>query len=411
MVIRVRKIFNQKEFKYTTAIIVFINILLVSVMLLVLIISVQEFKQIYLQSKANSISAIVSKYPELETEIVNANFEKIESSQVETGLEIMKEYGYTEDLELRYLDEIYHPVFKYVSWILGFLFVLFGSQLVLNYIYHQKLYRKINHLITISNEILAGNEIIRINEYEEGEFSKLARSFREMRDVIQNQMKTIESEKQFLVHLMSDISHQIKTPLSSTMAFNELLMRDSLSDEVRHNFLEKSQIQLERIEWLIKSLLKLSKLDAKAIKFEMKSHDLNQIVKSSISHLEHYANLNQVELIFETIESETIVCCDAEWINQALMNIIKNGIEHSKNGWVRIGITPHKTLICLSIQDNGCGIEEDEIQKVFTRFYKSNKPDSVGIGLSLSKSIIEQHNGFIEVQSTYGQGTTFNVFL
>lgn len=405
-------ILKNKEFSKTTKIIIIINLMLFISILSVITLSYNEFKQIYIESKANSIALLVSKYPEIATDIVNDSFENIDDNNVKKGLDIINDYGYTSDLEWRFINDLNTPFIKYIPIGIVLLFLFMILELILNYVYHKNLYKKVKNLIYVSKEILSGNYDISIDEYEEGEFSKLACSFREMRDVIKNQMNTINKEKVFLINLMSDISHQIKTPLSSTIAFNEILMRENITAEVRQKFLNKSKIQLERIEWLVKSLLKLSKLDAGAIKFDIKENDLNNIVQESVYNLEHIAMINNVDLIFERETEElSIIKGDKEWIKEALMNIIKNGIEHSKGGWVKVDVESNNALERVSIKDNGCGIKEEDLKNIFTRFYKSNKPDSVGIGLALSKSIIEQNQGYIEVKSIYGEGTTFNIIF
>jgi len=162
------------------------------------------------------------------------------------------------------------------------------------------------------------------------------------------------------------------------------------------------------MEWLIKSILKLSKIDAKAIKFNIKNNNIFLILKESINDLGTIACKNNVTVNFDKSE-DVMVNCDKEWVNESLINIIKNGIEHSKGGEVHIAIEENAICTKVNIRDTGEGIKPEDIHKIFKRFHKSNKADSVGIGLSLSKSIIEAQNGYIEVSSNYGEGSLFKI--
>lgn len=403
-------IIKNKEFKQSLYFIIGVNIILGIILSIIIIVGINEIKINYFAEKAYSIGYLNNKYPEITEDIVISNFKFTDNEVKEQGLQILKDYGYYSSLDIRFLDNLYEPIKYLVLSVITIFLITLAIQIIHTFIYHKKVYDKINNITVASKEILSQNYDIEIMQYEEGEFSKLAYGFNEMRDVIKSQMDEISKEKDFLVKLTSDISHQLKTPLASTMVFNDILIDETEENDPKLKFLLKSKIQLERMEWLIKSILKLSRIDAKAIKFNSKSNNIFLILKECVNDLEAIASKNNVTVNL-TQHQDVMVNCDREWVKEAFINIIKNGIEHSKNSEINICIEDNKLLTKISIEDYGEGIKEEDIPKIFTRFHKSNKTDSVGIGLSLSKSIIEEQNGYIEVKSRYGEGSLFKVIF
>lgn len=252
-----------------------------------------------------------------------------------------------------------------------------------------------------------------IYEEKEGDFTKLSFGFNNMRSIIQSQMVDLKKEKEFLVNLLSDISHQLKTPLAALIVYNDILSKPEITDENRNKFLENSKNQLSRMEWLIKSMLKLAKVDARAIEFSIKENSLNQTIEEVLEMLKVMAQTNNVQLCFneELAQTQIYAEYDEQWLEEALINIVKNCIEHSAGGKVAVSIeeTPINTKVI--IKDNGEGIDEKALPNIFKRFYKGGKSDSIGIGLSLSKSIVEAQQGYIEVKSKVNEGTEFKVIL
>ncbi|MFD3155889.1 ATP-binding protein [Haloimpatiens sp. FM7330] len=401
-------ILKNKEIRKSLYLIIIVNIIFALIVLIVGTKEISKIKSNYLQEKAYSIGYLSNKYPDMTTDIIKSNFQTTNNELREQGLKILKDYGYYDDLDVKYFENLYKPI-SGIVWSILFVFLInLLVQVLLTYTYHKKIYKRINTITMASKQILSQNYDVDIMQYEEGEFSKLAYAFNEMRDVIKNQMSEIKKEKEFLVKLTSDISHQLKTPLSSIIVFNDILLNKVDEDDSKYKFLLKSKTQLGRMEWLIKSILKLSKIDAKAIKFNFKSNNISLILRQGISDLETIAMKNNVKVNFNHVKNISINC-DKEWVKEAFINIIKNGIEHSKDGEINISIEDNPVLTKINIQDNGEGIKKEDISKIFTRFHKSNKSNSVGIGLSLAKAIVEAHSGYIEVKSKYGEGSLFKV--
>nr|WP_274601587.1 HAMP domain-containing sensor histidine kinase [Clostridium rhizosphaerae] len=231
-----------------------------------------------------------------------------------------------------------------------------------------------------------------------------------MREIIRNNISQLKKEKQFLVDLLSDISHQLKTPLSSMIVYNDIMLTKELDKEQRQTFLLSNQNQLSRMNWLIQSMLKLAKLDAKAIELHKENQSLNETVEEAVDALDSRASKNNVKIICKG-NYDIYLEHDRLWLEEALINIIKNGIEHtSSGGIITIDLIENPVYRRVIIEDTGEGIDERDLPNIFKRFYKaktSRKTDSVGIGLALAKSIVEAHNGLIEAQSKVGLGTKF----
>ena len=179
--------------------------------------------------------------------------------------------------------------------------------------------------------------------------------------------------------------------------YNDIMLEKEISKEQREMFLLKNQNQLNRMTWLIKSLLKLAKLDAKAIEFNKENQSLNETVQDSIYALESKAMEKKIEITFNERE-QAVFPHDALWLQEAFINIIKNCIEHTPSGGkINITLTENPVYRKVTIEDTGEGISAQDLPHIFKRFYKSknSSSDSVGIGLALSKSIVESHAGFL----------------
>lgn len=231
-----------------------------------------------------------------------------------------------------------------------------------------------------------------------------------MTTVLKEKVALLHSEKIFLNDTISDISHQLKTPMTSLMLLTDLMYND-LDKEKKIEFLDRINAQLSRMDWLIKSMLKLSKLEAKVIDFKTEKVNINELIRRSISPLSVPMELKNISLNING-DKEASYIGDIEWSSEALGNIIKNCIEHTKEGGnLNISYEENPIYSEIVIKDNGEGIDKDDIPNIFKRFYKgkNSKSDSVGIGLAMAKSIIESQNGDIYVKSEKNKGTEFHI--
>lgn len=345
-------------------------------------------------------SSIIKNFYEL------SGREKVDEAKV-----LLKSYGYDENLSLS-SNEIYKTILNIILRTFISITIIFLVILYILFIRELKgMYFKINNIVENTSAMSKG-EYKRIQEYmDEGEMENLISSLNYMGERVNNSINLLKEDKENLKDFLSDISHQLKTPLASLVMFNDLLRENVDMPKVdRVKFLEKSDEQLIRMEWLIMNLLKLGRLEANAIKFEEEMQPLNETINLAVSSLKGEASKKGQELII-TGDLEAQVFHDKEWLSEAISNIVKNAIEHTEeNGKIEIKVYKGPLITKIYIKDNGPGISRQMQKKVFKRFYKgeNNKnPKSIGIGLSLAKSIVEEQGGEIKIVSEEGIGTTF----
>jgi signal transduction histidine kinase len=273
-----------------------------------------------------------------------------------------------------------------------------------------KQYRKIRNIDDYLYRILNDNYALDIREYEEGDLSNLKNDIYKVTVKLKNMSEQSLAAKKYLEDILSDISHQIKTPLTSMYVINDLLMNDEMKPKVRKDFLNKNRIQLERMEWLVTSLLKISRLDSGSIILNKKEVNVLELVNNSLEPLRIPMELKAIEVTLN-IEPHLTFIGDLKWTSEALINIIKNAYEHTlEGGKITIEALDNPLYTLISITDNGEGIDKKDLPLIFKRFYKGNSnKESIGIGLNMAQMIIERQNGVIEVDSTKGEYTTFTI--
>jgi signal transduction histidine kinase len=225
------------------------------------------------------------------------------------------------------------------------------------------------------------------------------------------QAELLKTEKEQLGNALSDISHQLKTPLTSMMVMVDLLSYDDLKPDKRIEFTRNLELQLERMEWLLSSLLKLSKIDAGTVEFKKEPIKASELIQKAMKPLLIPMELKEQELI---IEGDSLVSFlgDFNWTVEALINIVKNCIEHTQSGGtITINFLENPIYTEIHISDNGSGIDKEDLPFVFKRFYKGKNAseESVGIGLAMAKSIVASQNGDINVTSQKNHGTRFSI--
>lgn len=381
-------------------------------MFLVFNIHYNQLKRDYVHSFGGIVAKIYEEDPDLAREVIPLLTTEVTEEEGKKGASILKEYGLDKDLEntlFPYINDTFRmggTIFIFICLAMILIILLF------NYYQHRYFYKRIRRVTSAAKNIVEGQYDTFMEEDQEGDFPKLITAFNSMGKVIRNNLHELNREKQFLVDLLSDISHQLKTPLSSMIVYNDILMEKELPRNKQVTFLENNKRQLDRMEWLIKSLLKLARLDAKAIKFEKKNRSINMTIKESMSSIENKALEKEIPVHFND-DDEVFLEHDFYWIKEALINILVNGIEHSDIGQeIRIELIENPIYKRIIIEDHGEGISEEDLPNIFKRFYKAKtmkNSDSVGIGLALAKAIIEGHDGIIEAQSELGVGTKFSI--
>lgn len=407
-----KRYFSNPELRTSSVILLSLNILFMIITIFTLKLYHDNLKEDYIKSLGAITARISEKDPQLESEIAPLITKEVTDDEAKKGKAILKQYGLTPTLENQLFPYVNKTVVKNTYSIVIIFIIMSIIFFMLNYLQYAYFYKRVRSLTLGAKKVLEGEYDISISEDREGDLSKLAVSFNSMRGVIRNSLDELRKEKQFLVDLLSDISHQLKTPLSSMIVYNDILLTKELSKEQSNTFLVSNKNQLYRMNWLIKSILKLARLDAKAIEFDKENQSLNETIEDSVEALGGKASEANVEINFKE-SSQVIFEHDSEWLQEALINIIKNSIEHSKqDGKIDISLTENPVYRRITIEDNGEGISEEDLPNIFKRFYKaktSNNSESIGIGLALSKSIIEAHGGIIEAESKASEGTKFSI--
>ncbi len=366
-----------------------------------------KYKEEMIRNYAIVVGNISQEYPELEADII---YELLSNKQnYNEGIEILKKYG----IEVSNLDEIRTTnSLKNGLVITNIVIVVIMSiaYICVSLYFYAKEEKRLKDISDYINNILNNNYSIDIREYNEDSISVLKNYIYKITIKLRKMSEKSQKEKQYLEVALSDISHQLKTPLTSLMVINELLENENIDEDRRRECQRKSRIQLEKIQWLITSLLKISQIDSGTIKFKKEKVNVKSLINKTLEPLAIQIELKNINLI-KNIDENLRIICDENWTMEALVNIIKNAYEHTENGGtIKISAEENPIYTEIRIEDNGCGIDEEDINHIFERFYKgkSNK-DSIGIGLNMSKMIIDKQNGSIEVKSKLGEGTLFSI--
>ncbi|ACA44396.1 HAMP domain-containing histidine kinase [Clostridium botulinum] len=369
----------------------------------------------YINQNTLIVGNILSKHPELEDEVIlslnsNKDARYNEEKNYKIGKKVLEKYSYDENLDI-YKNPILNNfsmnfIYRIIIYFALAIFIIY----IIIYDKFKYFYKKAEIFTEASEDIMEGHFSKFIDENKEGDFYILSSKFNLMSNRLEESLLNLKKEKIFLKNIISDISHQLKTPLSSLIMFNELMKDENMPIEDRKNFLKLSDEQLRRMEWLIINLLKIGRLEAGVVEFRRENNPLYVTVNKALAGLSEKAKEKSQHVIVD-IDEDVYFKHDMDWTAEAISNIIKNSIEHTNNyGQIKISCEETPISLTISIKDNGEGIPEKLQNKIFERFYKgenSVNPSSIGIGLSLTKSIIESQNGSIIVESEMGEGTEF----
>lgn len=268
--------------------------------------------------------------------------------------------------------------------------------------------QKIKNISQQVNHILFEHQDMYVQQYKEGQLSILESDIVKLVNRLSEQNNLLSNEKLLLKNSLEDISHQIKTPLTSLNLIHERLK--NATDKDKRNLLKQQQQLLDKIEWLVISLLKLAQLDADTIIFQKEKINTQDMLQQLIKPFEIAIELKNIQIKIDT-NYQYINQLDLLWTIESLSNIFKNSIEHiDENGIIDIHILHNPIYDEIIIQDNGKGINPQDLPHLFERFYKGENAtkQSVGIGLALSRMIIEKQNGTITVENTY-PGVKFTI--
>ena len=278
--------------------------------------------------------------------------------------------------------------------------------------YFRKQNQIMEQAVSQINAYLDGNRNARIECDYEGELYRLFHSVNSLAAVLNAHADNELREKEFLKNTISDISHQLKTPLAALNIYNGLLQDKDIEVSSVKEFADLSEQELDRIETLVQSLLKITRLDAGAIVLEKNAENVADMMRDIELHFAYRARQEKKKIILSGSDYLSLFC-DRDWLNEAIDNIVKNAFDHTESGaTIRVAWKELPSGVQIVIKDNGCGIHPEDIHHIFKRFYRSRfskDKQGIGLGLPLAKAIVEAHNGTIEVDSELGIGTTFTM--
>lgn len=386
------------------------NIVIVLLFIIIFVVVIKMQNKVYskiVNEKINDIiNNVMEKYPEVKEEDIL----KIINNRDDSSENILEKYGY--DDELSYIKELRENINKNLinTVVLIGIFGIASLSIFMRYVLIQeKELKEINEYI---KEVNNKNYSLKIEDNKDGELSRLRNELYKTTVILREAAENSEEEKEKLSIAIADISHQLKTPLTSIR-----IMLDNISDnpdmpqEIREDFIQDISKQVEHMSSLVISLLKIAKFDAGTIKMENEEIDAKKLIDSVINNLAILIEIKEIEVITK-IDEKAIFIADYKWQQEALTNILKNAIEHSQpKSNIYIIVENTSIFLEIKIKDEGQGIEQKDLKHIFERFYKAKNcnEDSIGIGLSLAKTIIEQNNGYIKATSEVGKGTLFEI--
>lgn len=280
------------------------------------------------------------------------------------------------------------------------------------YLYFRKQEQIMENAVMQIREYLSGNQSARIDCDEEGELYRLFHEVNSLVAVLNAHAENEGSAKRFLKDTISNISHQLKTPLAALNIYNGLLQEESKDSPTLKEFTDLSEQELDRMEALVQNLLKIAKLDSGTIVLEKAVEDLSEMMDCIEKHFSYQAEQEGKQLIL-CGDDAVMLSCDRVWLMEAISNLVKNAFDHTKAGnTIRMEWKQFAPIVQITVKDNGSGIHPEDLPHIFKRFYRSRfskDTQGVGLGLSLTKAIVEAHSGTLEVDSDLGIGTTFTI--
>ena len=364
-------------------------------------------KNIY-EREGTLLKRVIEEHPTTEEEVIKL-YEETDFNQIDTH--VLEKYGYLSSEDLKYFQDLDKAHNNLLISEVIFVTILFC---VLNaaYIWYQwNQDRKLKELDQYLLAVLAGNYNLDIRDYEDGILSSLKNDVYKMSVLLKEDKEHALEQQKYLESVLSDISHQLRTPLTSMYVMNDLLSDGKMRGNRKKEILSKNRTQLERIEWLITTLLKMSRIDAGTVTFKREKVNTKDLIKQALEPINIPIELKK-QTVLIVGDKKSMVILDKKWTTEAFVNLLKNAHEHTPvGGMIIIKITDNPLFTEFLIQDNGSGIAKEDLPHIFERFYKgkNSSSESIGIGLNMSKTIIQKENGTIMVDSVEGKGTMFTI--
>ncbi len=385
-----------------------IIILFISIFILLIYTQYKTYTKNFNEKIIDIYNIIVEKYPEVSK---NDIIEILNSTTKLKNRETFKEYGIEIDEDSLVLVNKQ----KFIQFIsIDVLILMFFIAIIylLFYKYNKERTKKIEKITQYISEINNGNYKLKIEENREDEISILQNELYKTTVMLREVAENSKNDKINLKNSLSDISHQLKTPLTAiTIMADNIIENKDMEPDIREEFMKDIRRETTNIKFLVESLLKLSKLDSNSVKFINEKVKVKEIIEEAVKKISPLSDLKNVMINTDGNETDEIEC-DKKWQIEAITNVLKNCIEHSNyNSAINIKYEQNNMYNKIEIQDFGSGITAEDLPHIFERFYKgkNSSSESIGIGLALAKSIIENNNGYISVESEIGKGSKFTI--
>jgi signal transduction histidine kinase len=395
---------------------IYMGIGLITILFIFSLNQYNNFKNIYLEQlniNKKIVGSIVSEHPELEADIVNSIYIN-DKDYSDLGEKVLKKYGY--DKNYKMIENInFQQHIKY--FLVNNLIVFVGIMILIILIMCNLMKYVFNKLDKVSKNvecIIHGKYNIKDDFKEEGIFNIIHSDLNKLSKSINIKIKNLDKEKENIKELVTDISHQLKTPLASLKLYNSLLLEEDLEEEDRTEFLKTSGMSINKLQSLIESLVNISRLETSMISIKKENKNIKATIIKAIESVKPKA-INKFISINLNDFDDKIVPHDSKWTEECIFNILDNAVKYTNlKGKIDIYVQDAINFIRIDIKDNGIGIDKNEFNNIFKRFYRSEEVQDLegsGIGLYLSRKILESQGGNIIVSSQKGEGSKFSLFL
>ena len=331
-------------------------------------------------------------------------------SDLEAGRQALKEAGYHENTDPRLVPAVTAYRKRTAVWFGSMIFFIFLAVFLTVGIYIRKQKKMIAKADIMITQFLEGDMSQKTDSEETGGWYSLFHRINELATILSAQAEHEKQTRVFLQDMISDVSHQLKTPLAALKMYDEIMAQEDSDRETIQAFSQKSLREIRRLEDVVYTLLKIARLDAGTVRMEKSEENIEMLLRDVTERFETLAAQEAKEIVLSG-RSDASLYCDALWMSEALGNVVKNALEHTgKGGKVVISWERTPLLTNIVVEDNGTGIHQEDIHNIFKRFYRSRfsqDTHGIGLGLPLAKSIVEAHQGTISVTSRVGRGSRF----
>ncbi|MGL4849296.1 MAG: sensor histidine kinase [Clostridium sp.] len=375
----------------------------------------KEYQTEELIKYANCIGAMDESGSNMDEIIKKVLSEDISKENVYKGLERLNNYGYFEgmDIQNKWIGKTFVKIKDVTLGVLILISLIVVSSIWVLYYRDLKKLKKINVAL---EKVVEGKAMEPLSETEEGDIGLCYHNINTVVLRLNIGKEKLKEERDRIRELLSELSHQLKTPIAGIKMNNELILEGYVDDSEKNEFLRENNENIDRMEWITTGLIKLSTLESKSINLNKKESSISETLLNSINGVHGKALEKNITINILKFD-EGNLRHDKKWLGEAIINILDNSIKYSlENKEIDISLEIEASKIKIIIKDRGFGIKKEDKDKIFKRFYRSyseeiRNEEGSGIGLYLSKKIIEDHNGNIKVKSEVGKGSTFTITL